>query len=150
MPSSSDPFPMWGGSIYPRTQSKLQYTLDLAPSHVMPIWWWYWWWWYSVCRRASFSIYGTCPFWPLHCHAPLSPFHLQAGEALLGWEEGTYVPCLNFKSGSFTFWVLSRPCSCSYLAHLVYISGHHFCLVSCRCFNFMFLVGILYQQGLTG
>ena len=35
-----------------------------------------------------------------HCQ---SPFHLQAGEALLGVEEGTYVPCLNFKSGSFTF-----------------------------------------------
>ena len=79
-----------------------------------------------VCGKASFFIHDTCPFWPLHCRAaPLPPFHVQAHEALSGWEEGTYVPCVNFKCGNFAFWIVGHV-PVRYLTHLVYVSGHHF------------------------
>lgn len=132
MPSSSDSFAMSGGSgrkyhiyqsfsnslclgeqeslIYPRSPVKTTLYFKFGSfschDHLMVILM------VVVWGKASFSIYDTCPFRPLHCcTTPLPPFHVQVCEALLGWEEGTCIPCVNFKCGSFTF-LSSRPCSC--------------------------------------
>ena len=93
-----------------------------------------------VCGKASFSIHDTCPFRPLHCcTTPLPPFHVQVREALLGWEEGTCVPCVNFKCGSQLIHIFEYQAMLlfnRYLTHLVYASGHQFFrLLSCRCFK---------------